>query len=198
MVTQTQRVLKVAGEKGLLSGKDLKSYGIPGSLLNRLHHEGKLVRVARGIYMLPDSDFSNYLDLAVAGKRYPFGVIALLSALDFHGLTTQIPQQVWMAVEVGRMPKARDERMHFVTMSGPSFHAGVETHVIDGIPVKIYSAAKTVADCFKFRNRIGLDVTLEAFRDFDRQGGDMEALWHYATIDRVHKVMMPYLVGMGM
>jgi predicted transcriptional regulator of viral defense system len=196
-MTQTQQVLHIAAEKGLISGADLKPYGIPGSLLNRLHAEGKLVRVARGIYMLPDRDIDPHLDLAIASKRYPHGVIALLSALAFHGLTTQSPHQVWMAVRYGQMPRLRDRGMRFVTMSGAAFDAGVETHVIEGVPVNLYNAAKTVADCFKFRNRVGLDVALEAYRDFERQGGDMEALWRYAKIDRVDRVMRPYLVGMG-
>lgn len=196
-MTQVQQILQIAAEKGLISGSDLEPYGIPASLLNRLHDQGKLMRVARGIYMLPDRDFDPYLDYAIASKRHPYGVIALLSALSFHGLTTQTPHQVWLAVPYGRMPKQWDQRLRFVTLSGPAYREGVETHVIEGVPVKIFSAAKTVADCFKFRNKIGLDLALEAFRDFERQGGDMEALWRYATIDRVDNVMMPYLVGMG-
>jgi len=196
-MTRTQQILAIAQEQGLISGSDLKSYGIPGSLLNRLHDQGKLMRVARGIYMLPDRDFDPYLDFAITSKRYPYGVIALLSALSFHGLTTQSPHQVWMAIPYGQMPKQQDQRMRFVTLSGLASEEGVETHVIEGVPVKIYSAAKTVADCFKFRNKIGLDVALEVFRDLEQQGGDMEALWRYAKIDRVDNVMMPYLVGMG-
>lgn len=139
----------------------------------------------------------NRLDFAIASKRYPYGVIALLSALSFHGLTTQMPHQVWMAIPYRQMPKQRNGLMRFVTLSEPNLEEGVETHVIEGVSVKIFSAAKTVADCFKFRNKIGLDVTLEAFRDFEQQGGDVETLWHYATINRVTNVMMPYLVGMG-
>ena len=196
-MTQTQQVLKIAAAKGLISGSDLRPYHLPGSLLNRLHKQGKLVRVARGIYMLPDRDFSPYLDFAIASKRYSSGVIALLSALSFHGLTTQSPHQVWMAFTYGLMPKQEGKRFRFITMSGPAFENGVEIHIIEGIPVKIYNAAKTVADCFKFRNKIGLDVALEAFRDFEQRGGDMASLWHYARIDRVHNAMMPYLVGMG-
>lgn len=197
MASQAQQILKIAQEKGLISGSDLKPSGLPGSLLNRLHDQGKLVRVARGVYMMPDRDFDPYLDFAIAGKRYSYGVIALLSALSFHGLTTQLPHQVWMAVPYGRMPKQRNQRTRFVTLSGPAFEEGVETHIIEGVAVKIYSAAKTVADCFKFRNKIGLDIALEAFRDFEEEGGDMEALWRYAQIDRIDGVMMPYLVGMG-
>ena len=196
-MTQTQQILTIAAEKGLLSGADLKTYGIPGSLLNRLHAEGRLVKVARGIYSLPDHDIDSHLDLAIASKRYPHGIIALLSALAFHGLTTQSPHQVWMAVRYGKMPRLRNRGIRFVTMSGEAFDAGVETHVIEGVPVKITCPAKTVADCFKFRNRIGLDVALEAYQDFERQEGDMEALWRYAKIDRVDGVMRPYLVGMG-
>ena len=196
-MTQVHQILKIAAEKGLISGSDLKPYGIPGPLLNRLHDRGKLIRVARGIYMLPDRDFDPYLDFAIASKRHSYGVIALLSALSFHGLTTQTPHQVWMAVPYGRMPKQRDKRLRFVTLSGPAYREGLERHSIEGVLVKIFSAAKTVADCFKFRNKIGLGVALEAYRDFEQQGGDMEMLWRYAKIDRVDNVMMPYLVGMG-
>ena len=196
-MTKTQQVLNIARQKSLLSGEDLRPYNIPSSLLNRLCAEGKLTKVARGIYMLPDRDFSNYLDFAITGKRYTYGVIALLSALDFHGLTTEIPHQIWVAMPFGRMPKNKDKKIRFITMSEASFQAGVETHIIDDVPVKIYSAAKTVADCFKFRNKIGLEAALTAFQDFERQGNDMDKLWHYAKINRVDKVMMPYLVGMG-
>lgn len=197
MVTQTQQILNIAREKTLISGNDLKPYRIPASLLNRLDAAGKLVKVARGIYMLPDTDFGNYLDFAIIGKRYRHGVIALLSALDFHGLTTEVPNQVWVAMPSGNMPQKRTEKIRFITFAEQAYQAGIETHLIEGVPVKIYSVAKTVADCFKFRNKIGLDVALAAVQDFKRQKYNMDELWHFAKIDRVDKVMLPYLVGLG-
>jgi len=156
-------------------------------------------RVGRGLYRLAQAETSEYITLAEAAKLVPNGVVCLLSALSFHGLTTQIPHEVWMAIDVkARRPKVAGVPLRIVRFSGKALTAGVEIHRIDGVPVKITCLAKTVADCFKYRNKIGLDVALEALRECRRQRKcSLEDLWHYAKICRVANVMKPYLEAIG-
>jgi predicted transcriptional regulator of viral defense system len=133
--------------------------------------------------------------LAQAGKRVPQGVVCLLSALRFHELTTQAPSQVWLALRAKSwQPQVDYPPLRVVWFSGEAFTAGIEEHLIEGVPMRIYSLAKTVADGFKYRNKIGLDVALEALRDAWRQRlVTMDDLWHFAQIDRVARIMRPYL-----
>ena len=133
--------------------------------------------------------------MATACKLVPRGVICLLSALQFHDLTTQAPFEVWMAIDVrARRPRRKTPPLRIVRFSGEALTAGVETHKVEGVPVRVYGPAKTVADCFKYRNKIGLDVALEALRDYRREHpGGMDELWHFARICRVANVMRPYL-----
>jgi len=156
-------------------------------------------RVGRGLYRLARAETSEHITLAEAAKLVPNGVVCLLSALSFHGLTTQIPHEVWMAIDVkARRPKVAGVPLRIVRFSGKALTAGVEIHRIDGVPVKITCPAKTVADCFKYRNKIGLDVALEALRECRRQRKcSLEDLWHYAKICRVANVMKPYLEAIG-
>lgn len=190
-----EQVLDVVRKHGILRPRDLDRYHLPRQYLRRLHQRGELVRLGRGLYALPDHDLTEHHDLAEAAKRVPGGVVCLLSALRFHDLTTQLPRQVWLAIEQKAWrPEGLDVPVRLVFMSGEAFEAGIETHEIEGVAVRVYSAAKTVADCFKFRNKIGLDVAIEALRDYRRvyrQG--LDALWHFAQMDRVDQVMRPYL-----
>jgi predicted transcriptional regulator of viral defense system len=132
--------------------------------------------------------------LAVAAKRVPRGTVCLLSALQFHGLTTQNPLDVWLAIgHKDREPTVDAVSLRIVRMSGDAHTEGIEEHEIEGVSVPIYEPAKTVADCFKYRSRVGLDVALEALRDFHEQGGSMDALWRYADLCRVQSVIRPYM-----
>ena len=132
--------------------------------------------------------------LAEAAKRSPKGVICLVSALRFHGLTTENPAEVWIAIPRGtRPPKSTTPTLHVVTLSGQMMTEGIKPHVIQGVSVPVYGVAKTVADCFRFRNRIGVNIAVEALRDAWRdKKATSEELWHYAKVCRVLNVMRPY------
>jgi len=197
--TKGDLVLRLLRRKGIVRASDLERYGIPRVYLTRLCQKGLVERVGRGLYRLARAETSEHITLAEAAKLVPNGVVCLLSALSFHGLTTQIPHEVWMAIDVkARRPKVAGVPLRIVRFSGKALTAGVEIHRIDGVPVKITCPAKTVADCFKYRNKIGLDVALEALRECRRQRKcSLEDLWHYAKICRVANVMKPYLEAIG-
>jgi predicted transcriptional regulator of viral defense system len=188
-------ILNLAREKGILRPRDLDALGIPRRWMSRLNERGKLVRVGRGLYTLPDAIPSSNRSLAEVSKRVPSGVICLLSALQYHGLTTQIPHQVWVAVDSkARMPKAVDLPIKVVWFSGDSFTSGIDTFLAEGVEIHIYNPAKTVADCFKFRNKIGLDVAVEALKDcLKERKATIDQLWNYAKICRVSNVIKPYM-----
>lgn len=192
---RTQEVIKLVEKEGILRPRDLDQYGIPRVYLSRLCERGLLQRVGRGLYVPADAAVTEHHTLAEACKRVPQGVLCLLSALQFHGLTTQAPFEVWMALEQKAWQPLLDRpKIRFVRFSGHSFHDGVEKRQIEGVTVKVYNPAKTVADCFKYRNKIGLDVALEALRDCRSQRKcTNDGLWQYAKVCRVAKVMKPYL-----
>jgi len=157
------------------------------------------VKETRGQYKLPDAKVTENHSLAEACKRVPRGVVCLLSALQFHKLTTQAPSDVWLALDrKARAPGSGVQPLRIVRMSGKALTEGVDEHRIEGVAVKVYQPAKTVADCFKYRNKIGLDIALEALRDFKhKHRSGMDDLWRYAKICRVERVMRPYLEAMG-
>lgn len=195
MKTTTDRLIELVRSQGLLRPCDLNAVGIPRISLTRAIRCGHLERVGRGLYGLPGRQISEHGSLAEVARRVPKGVVCLLSALRFHGLTTQAPFEVWLAIENKALaPKLVYPKLRIVRFSGAALTEGIEEHVVDGVTVRITSVAKTVADCFKFRNKIGLDVALEALRDAwytKRMTGD--DLWHYAKVCRVANVMRPYL-----
>jgi predicted transcriptional regulator of viral defense system len=131
-----------------------------------LQRRGQLQKVGRGLYIASETHLTEHHSLVEACKRVPRGIICLLSALRFHGLTTQAPSEVWMAIDdKAWRPKVDNPRLHVVRFSGDALTSGIEDHVIEKVHVRVYGPAKTVADCFKYRNKIGLDVALEALRD---------------------------------
>jgi len=192
---KAEKVLELAREQGVLRARDLASHGIPREYLVRLVQQGLLVRQSRGLYTLADQPMSPHHTLAQVAARVPDAVICLLSALSYHDLTTQQPFQVWLALpEKSRRPKLEYPPLRVCLFSQSAFRAGVEAHDIEGRQVKIYSPAKTVADCFKYRNKIGLDVALEALQDaWRKKRVSMHELEKYAEICRVSRVMRPYL-----
>jgi len=192
---RTQRILEIVEEAGVLRPRDLDPHGIPRIYLSRLCERGYLQRVGRGLYVLPNADVTEHHTLAEACKRVTHGVVCLLSALRFHELTTQSPSEVWLAIgSKAWRPRVDYPRLRFVRFSARALEAGVEEHSIEGVSARIYNPAKTVADCFKYRNKIGVDVALEALRDCRRQRRcSNDELWHYAKICRVANVMRPYL-----
>jgi predicted transcriptional regulator of viral defense system len=190
-----KKVLEIARNNNILRPRDLDAYGIPRKYLGILHQKGFLSRVGHGLYVLEDADLTEKHTIAEVCKRVPRGVVCLLSALQFHDLTTQAPFQVWLAIDrKAWLPKEPRLPIRIVRFSGPALEKGIEEHIIEGVPVKIYNPAKTVADCFKYRNKIGLDVALEALRDCRRERKCTNYdLWEYAKICRVANVMKPYL-----
>ena len=193
--TLEQSVLALAGRRPLLRARDLAEQGLPTVILSRLVSAGKLERIARGVYSLPGRTLSEHRSLAEVALRVPRGVVCLLSALRVHGIGTQAPFEVWVAIPPHTpTPRLDQPALRVVRMSGAALTEGIEQILIDGVQVPVFNVAKTVADCFKYRNKIGLDVALEALRDgWGQRKLTMDALWHYATMDRVANVMRPYL-----
>ena len=195
MATSHQNILDLAAERGLIRPRDLTERGLPTVALTRLVRQGRLQRVGRGLYALPDRPVSEHNALAEVARKHPHAIVCLLSALRFHDLTTQSPFEVWLAIpNKARAPKMDYPPLRIVRFSGEALTLGVEDHIIDGVPVRVTSVARTVADCFKFRNKIGLDVALEALQEAWRaKRVSMDELWHYATLCRVTNVMRPYM-----
>ncbi|MES2972945.1 MAG: type IV toxin-antitoxin system AbiEi family antitoxin domain-containing protein [Pseudomonadota bacterium] len=190
-----QAVLALAKQQPLLRARDLAAHGLPTVVLSRLVAAGKLERVTRGVYSLPGRALGEHRSLAEVALRVPQGVVCLLSALRVHGIGTQAPFEVWIAIPHNSpTPRLSQPALRAIRMSGPALAEGIERVQIDGVSVPVFNAAKTVADCFKYRNKIGLDVALEALRDgWAQRKLTVDTLWHYATIDRVANVMRPYL-----
>lgn len=193
--TRTDEILELVKKVGVLRPRDLEPYDIPRTYLSRLCAVGKLQRIGRGLYVLSGTDATEHHSLAEACKRVPKGVVCLLSALRFHELTTQAPFEVWLAIgEKAWRPRLEYPPLRIVRFSHTTLSAGVEEHQIEGVTLHVYCSAKTVADCFKYRNKIGLDVAIEALRECWRSRHcTMDDLWHYAGICRVRNVMRPYL-----
>lgn len=193
--TKAEQVLELARKCGVLRVKDVMIRGIHPEYLRRLYEQGKLERVGRGLYRLPDIEVTEYATVVNAAKRFPKSVVCLLSALRFHGIGTQNPREVWMAFRRGTaIPKTGDLPVRFMVFSEASFKAGVETHVLENVAVRVTNPAKTIADCFKYRNKIGLDVALEALREALRQRKCTAAeIWRYAKVCRTANVMRPYM-----
>ena len=164
--SQAEQIKALAEEVGVLRARDLAAKRIPRAVLKRLCNQGELIRTGRGLYVSAVGDISENHSLAAVARQAPKGVICLLSALRFHGLTTQLPPDVWLAIpSQARRPKGAAASIRPVHFSGRALTAGVEEHVVEKVPVRVYCPAKTVADCFKFRNKVGLDVAIEALRD---------------------------------
>ena len=188
-------VLALAERRPLLHSRDLTAQALPTVVLSRLVAAGKLERVARGVYSLPERALSEHRSLAEVALRAPRGVVCLLSALRVHGIGTQAPFEVWLAIPPHTpTPRLEQPTLRVVRMSGPALSEGVEPIGIDGVQVPVFNANKAVADCFKHRNKIGLDVALEALKDARaRSKASVDDIWRFAKICRVANVMRPYL-----
>lgn len=195
MAKPLQKIMQYIGKHGMVRPRDIEAIGLPREYLIRLHRQGKLNRSGRGIYTVPDANVTERHSYAEVAKRVPEAVVCLLSALAFHEITTQSPPSVWIALRKGaRKPVLPSPLLRIVRLSGPSLTEGIENHQVEGVPVRVYSAAKTVADCFKFRNKIGLDVAIEALKDCLRQKkASINEVYRYAKICRVSNVIRPYM-----
>jgi len=193
--TQTQRTLALAYTKGILRSCDLEAIGIPRVILTRLTASGQLDKIGRGLYRLPTANISEHIDLVTVGTKIPQAVFCLITALRFHELTTQITHEIWIAMPRGsHSPKIDYPPIKMVQYSGDSYGEGIEVHQRDRVQIRVYSVAKTIADCFKHRNKIGLNVALEALQEGCRYNRvNMNELWHFAKICRVANVMRPYM-----
>ncbi len=191
----TDRTLRLLKRVGIARSRDLERAGVSRTHLRRLREQGLIERVGRGLYGLPGAVLTERHHLAEAARRVPSGIVCLLSALRFHGLTTQNPFEVWMAIDrKAWRPRVAHPPLRLFYLSGRSLKEGVEEHKISGVTVRVFSAAKTVADCFKFRNKIGTDVAVEALREYRRtRPKQLDALWRFAEVDRVTRVIRPYL-----
>jgi predicted transcriptional regulator of viral defense system len=197
--THNQRVLSLAGRKGLLRASDLDAIGAPRIVLTRLGAAGLLEKIGRGLYRLPGAHGSELESLETVAIKAPQAVFCLLSALQFHELTTQLPRQVWIAMPRGsHTPRLDYPPVKMVQFTGEAYSVGVQTVKKEGFALRVYNVAKTVADCFKHRNKIGLDTALEALRDaISSKKSTFDEIWRYAKVCRVDNVMRPYLESMG-
>ena len=190
-----RKLHKLLRSGGTARSRDLVAGGVLRMHLSRMVAAGKLQRVARGLYALPTYQGGEHSELVAVAKRVPAAVFCLLTALRLHGLTTQAPFEVWIAIgNSDHAPRMDYPPLRIVRFSAASLAEGVETKRVDGVHVRLTSVAKTVADCFKFRNKIGLDVALEALREARRdRKASANDLWRFAKINRVANVMRPYM-----
>lgn len=193
--THTHRILELIRKKGTLRPSDLDEIGAPRVILTRMTADGQLEKAGRGIYRLPDSQGSEHESLTTIATKVPQAVFCLLTALQFHELTTQLPRQVWIAMPRGsHTPRIDYPPLRMIQFAGEAYSEGIGVFERDQVKLRVYSVAKTVADCFKHRNKIGLDVALEALKEARaRKKASADDLWHFARICRVANVMRPYL-----
>jgi predicted transcriptional regulator of viral defense system len=194
-LSQVEKILNLAKSQSTIRTRDAIADGIHPEYLRRLVDRGILFKSGRGMYTFIDASLTEHHSLAAVSQRVPHGVICLLSALQFHGIGTQAPFEVWLAIDVhARCPNLDSLPLRTVYMSGSALSVGIETHTIEGTSVQIFNPAKTIVDCFKYRHKIGLDVAIEALREsWESRRCSMDELWSYAKICRMTKVMRPYL-----
>lgn len=190
-----QAVLDLAERRSLLRARDVTDAGIPSMVLSRMVRAGQIQRVSHGVYAPLERDVSEHVSLAEVCVRAPRAVVCLVSALRFHEIGSQQPFEVWIALPSGAsIPRIELPMVRVTRMSEQSLAEGVEVHEIDGVQVPVFSVAKTVADCFKYRSKVGVDVGIEALRDgWLQKAFTVDDLWHCATVDRVGNVIRPYM-----
>jgi predicted transcriptional regulator of viral defense system len=194
-VAKRDQILALARERGLLRPRDLASLGIAREYLNKLHAQGLFERAGRGLYRLAGSEPSRFGQLGEVAKRVPQGVVCLLSALEFHGLTTEAPHEVWISIPSrSRIPRLEYPVLRVVRSDEASQGFGVELHHVDGVDTRVFSPAKTVADCFKYRSHVGVAVARQALVECWRaKKSTSDQLWRAAKVCRMTNVMRPYL-----
>lgn len=197
--SKSSKIVELVKKCGFIRPRDLKSANIHPEYLRRLLKKGIIRREDKGLYVLETMEPTEHHSFAEVAKLVPSGVISLLSALRFHDFTTQLPNQIWMAIDVkARAPKIRNINLRIVRFSGKAMKQGIEQHDIEGVKVQIYSPAKTVADCFKYRNKIGLDIAMEALREcLSKRLATRGEIYKYAKICRVENVIQPYMESLS-
>ena len=197
--TDAARLLRLSAEMGAFRLGDARSRGVHPETVYRLVRRGQLERVGRGLYRAAEAMVTEHHGLVLATMVVPNGVVCLLSALSFHGLTTQLPFEVWMALD-RRAAAPRDPavRVRIMRFSGAALELGIEAHELEGARVRIYSAAKTVIDCFRYRNLVGMDVAVEALRDcLEQRKSSPGELWELAQACRIGSVIRPYIEALA-
>ena len=193
-MAKEKQILKIIEKAGIIRPRDLEKKGFSRQTLYKLYRNGKVIRLSKGLYAVRDYEPTQHHSLIEICRRIPKGVVCLLSALQLHELTTQIPYEIWIAIEMKARSPRIDTPVRVVYFSGSAFTEGINKHKFEGVEVKVYSPAKTVADCFKFRNKIGLDVAIEALRDcLVQKKCSVDEIWKYARVCRVANVIRPYL-----
>ncbi|MDK9720406.1 MAG: type IV toxin-antitoxin system AbiEi family antitoxin domain-containing protein [Rhodospirillales bacterium] len=196
--TAADKALEIISKGGMARLREIKAAGIPGVVVARLAKAGRVVRLARGLYQMPDADIQAGHTLAEAAKIVPKGVICLISALSYHELTLQMPPHVWVAIENRtRQPKPDYPPMRFVRFSPKALSEGIDQHLIEGVPVRITNPARTIIDCFRFRNKIGVDIAISALREALRKRRcTADDIMKHAKELRIASVVRPYLEAM--
>ena len=194
-ISSSNKVLNLARKAGVIRSRDLDAIGVPRQYLTILVKRGMIQRVGYGLYAAAGAEVTAEHTVVEASKKVPQGVICLLSALRLHDLTTQAPFEVWIAIDrKAWRPKVEYPPLRIVRFSGKALTDHVQTRRIEGVPVRVYDPAKTVADCFKYRNKIGIDVAIEALRDcWKKRLATMDDLWDAAATCRVSRIIRPYL-----
>ncbi|MBY3447491.1 transcriptional regulator [Rhizobium laguerreae] len=194
-VTQRQIARTVLTERGITRFVELRNAGVTAATMSRMERDGEVLRLARGLYQLPDAQLDASHSLAEVAKRAPKAVICLVSALVFHSLTDQLPGQIWLAI--GRKdwaPKLEAPAVRIVRFTDSLLNDSVETHIIEGVPVRVFGIAKTIADCFRYRNKIGLSVAIEGLQEALRQRRATPGeIANQAERGGVGSVIRPYL-----
>ncbi|MGQ0619508.1 MAG: type IV toxin-antitoxin system AbiEi family antitoxin domain-containing protein [Panacagrimonas sp.] len=198
--SKSARIAQLAGQLGVLRPKDLAAEGIQAEYLRRACDKGVIKKVGRGSYVLPKAEVNPDLALAVVGRAVPNGVVSLCSALAFHGLGEIPCDEVFVAIERrAARPRLDFPHLRIARLGGPAFTEGVEKHLIGGVRVRIYGVEKTLADLFKFRNKIGPHIAVDALRAaLDAGRVRKDRLWHFARLCRVERVMKPYVDALGL
>lgn len=193
--SKSERIIQLAQKLGVLRPKDLVPHGIQAEYLRRLCDKGQIKKVGRGSYVLSETELNSNVSLAIVGRAVPNGVICLRSALAFHGLAPPNANEVYVAIERrAARPRVDYPEVKVARLGGPAFTEGVETHVVENVKIKVYSLEKTLADLFKFRNKIGPHIAVDALRSsIGERTLNMKKLWHYAKLCRVERVMKPYV-----
>lgn len=188
-------IIKLAKRQAFFRARDISDLGIAREYLSELVTDGTLMRSGRGVYFLTDNDFTEHHNLVEIAFRVPHAVIALVSALRFYDLTTQNPREIWIAIKRGqRKPSITYPPLKVFYYSEATFLEGIEEHKIEGEIVKVYSVEKTIADCFKFRSKIGMDVAIEALTDARKYKKiNYDKLYHYAEQNRILHILRPYV-----
>lgn len=193
-IGESERILKYVGEQGLIRSREITRNGFHRITLSRLVNQGRVQRIGRGLYSYPEHGLTEWQELAEISKTTPGAVIGLISALAFHNIGTQVPYETWIVLPYGAWVPRGSRPLKVTRWAEPYYSAGVEVHQIESVEVRVYCAAKTVADCFRMRTKVGIDVAIEALREGWRDRKfTADDLIRYAKIDRVDRVLRPYI-----